>query len=84
MRQQRRRTETQVETTTLTAMEEKVVRMRHGFSAPGDLVLEQLGEGHPDTQARLMELERRALAAAGPRSSAVKRKIVSALRRRGV
>jgi DNA-directed RNA polymerase sigma subunit (sigma70/sigma32) len=83
MSKELRHTQTQVETITLSPLEEKVVRMRHGFAAPGDLILEQMGQGHPETQERLREIERRALVAAGPRHGSTKRKIVSALRSRG-
>jgi len=81
MSKQRPKTQTQVETRTLTALEEKVVRMRRGLAAPGDLVLEQVGQAHPETAAALAEMERRFLSAVGPRSNPTKRRIVSALRR---
>lgn len=47
------------------AAEEKVVRMRHGFGAPDDLVLEQVGQDNPDIAARLREIELRALEMSG-------------------
>jgi DNA-directed RNA polymerase sigma subunit (sigma70/sigma32) len=73
---------TQVETKerVLTAAEEKVVRMRHGLRAPDSLVLEQLGQDHPETAAKLAEIEQRALAAVGARSNPSKDRIVKALR----
>ena len=91
MRKQRGRTATQTqrvhETTpkaapSLTALEEKVVRIRHGYAAPADHVLEQVGQSHPDTAAQLAAMEQRLLEAVGPRSNPTKRKIVSALRRK--
>ena len=54
----------------LTAQEEKVVRMLHGLAAPGDHVLEQVGQEFPETAAKLEELERRAIEAAGAHSCA--------------
>ena len=81
----KQRTKTQTETTTqtetLSSIEEKVVRMRHGLGAPKDMPLEMQGQGHPETMAKLMEMEQRALEAVGPRSNAAKRRIVGALRR---
>ena len=68
----------------LTAQEEKVVRMLHGLAAPGDHVLEQVGQEFPDTAARLEEIERRAIEAAGPRQNPTKRKIINSLRRKGL
>ena len=47
------------------AAEEKVVRMRHGFRAPDDLELEQVGQDNPDIAARLREIELRALEMSG-------------------
>jgi hypothetical protein len=67
-------------TRTLTAQEEKIVRMRHGFRAPTDLKLEQVGQDHPDTAAMLASIEKRAIAAVGSRATPTKRKIISALR----
>ncbi len=73
---------TQVRTqTTLTPLEEKVVRMRHGYQAPNDLVLEQVGQDNPDIAARIAEIEQRALAAVGARDNTKKRKIVTTVRR---
>ncbi len=86
-------TKTTFETTTktvrektlqLTAQEEKVVRMLHGLAAPGDHVLEQVGQEFPETAARLEEIERRAIEAAGPRQNPTKRKIINSLRRKGL
>ena len=68
----------------LTAQEEKVVRMLHGLAAPGDHVLEQVGQEFPDTAAQLEEIERRAIEAAGPRQNPTKRKIINSLRRKGL
>ncbi len=68
----------------LTTQEEKVVRMLHGLAAPGDHVLEQVGQEFPETAARLEEIERRALEAAGPRQNPTKRKIINSLRRKGL
>ena len=47
------------------ATEEKVVRMRHGFRAPDDLELAQVGQDNPDIAARLREIELRALEMSG-------------------
>ena len=68
----------------LTAQEEKVVRMLHGLAAPGDHVLEQVGQEFSETAARLEEIERRAIEAAGPRQNPTKRKIINSLRRKGL
>jgi len=73
-------TERTTVTTRLTALEEKVIRMRHGLRAPGDLDLEQLGAGNPAVEAKLAEIERRVLAAAGARQNPTKSKIVDSLR----
>lgn len=67
----------------LSPLEEKVVRMRHGLAAPHDLVLEQVGQNHPQTAAALAEMEQRFLSQVGPRNNPSKRKIISALRKRG-
>jgi DNA-directed RNA polymerase sigma subunit (sigma70/sigma32) len=72
--------DTRTTTRTLTAQEEKVVRMRHGFRAPETMKLEQVGQDYPETAAMLASIERRALAAVGTRSNPTKRKIVGALR----
>lgn len=66
----------------LTPLEEKVVRMRRGLTAPGDLTLGRHGEGHPELEAQLLEMEKKVLAAVGPRSNPEKRRIVSALRKK--
>ena len=71
---------TNTKTQTMTATEEKVVRMRHGFRAPETMKLEQVGNDHPETRAMLAAIEKRALAAVGTRSTSTKSKIVSALR----
>lgn len=65
---------------TLTPLEEKVVRMRRGLRAPASLALEHASGGDPELRAKLDAIEKRALAAAGPRSTSVKRKIISTLR----
>jgi len=52
-------------TTGIEPAEEKVVRMRHGFRAPDDLVLEQVGQDNPDVAAKLREIELRALEMSG-------------------
>tara|TARA_Y100001968_G_C18725114_1_gene421930 strand:- start:190 stop:462 length:273 start_codon:yes stop_codon:yes gene_type:complete len=87
----RRKTTFTIETTQvrekklqLTAQEEKVVRMLHGLAAPGDHVLEQVGQDFPDTAARLEQIERRAIEAAGARQNPTKRKIINSLRRKGL
>ena len=69
----------------LAALEEKVVRMRQGMSAPSNLVLETLGERDPALRARLLEIERRVLQAARDRAAdqpppSTKQKIVALLR----
>jgi hypothetical protein len=74
------KTPTRVTTTTLTPLEEKVVRMRHGLRAPNTLMLGTAAEGHPEAEAALAEMEQRFLAEVGPRTNSAKRKIVSALR----
>ena len=75
---------TQVQTrTSLTPLEEKVVRMRKGLKAPPGLVLAQIGQDDPVIAAKLREIEERALAAVAARKSPAKRKIVGALRRKG-
>ena len=74
---------TQVKTeTTLTPMEEKVVRMRQGLRAPDNLILDQLGQDDPNVAAELAEIERRAIAAVGARSNPIKRNIIKSLRRK--
>lgn len=73
---------TTVHTETLTPLEEKVVRMRHGLTAPNDLVLEQVGQDDSVIAAELRDIEERAIAAVSARKSPAKSKIVSALRRK--
>ena len=73
---------TRTRTTTLTPLEEKVVRMRRGLRAPENLVLERQGAGHPEAEAMLAEIEERALKMVGARNSATKRKIVDALKKK--
>jgi len=75
-------TKTRVQTTTLTPLEEKVVRMRHGLRAPDGLLLEQVGQDDPEVAAKLAEIEQRALQAVGVRNNPTKRKIVDSLRRK--
>lgn len=70
-------------TRTLTAQEEKIVRMRHGFRAPDTLKLEQVGQDHPAAAAMIASIEKRAIGAVGaqsPAANTTKSKIVSALR----
>jgi DNA-directed RNA polymerase sigma subunit (sigma70/sigma32) len=71
---------TEVRTRTLTPLEEKIVRMRRGLTAPDDLVLEQVGQDDAEVAAQLREIEERALEAVGARKSPAKRRIVKALR----
>ena len=75
-------TAVKTQTTTLTALEEKVVRMRHGLKAPADLVLEQVGQDNAEVAAKLRAIEERAIAMVSARVSPTKRKIVSALKRK--
>lgn len=49
----------------LEALEEKVVRMRRGLAAPGDLKLDRVGQSHPATRSKLQEIEARALERSG-------------------
>ena len=58
-------TRTQVTTTVLSPLEEKVVRIRHGLRAPDGLVLEAVGQDDPEVAAKLAEIEARALATVG-------------------
>ena len=76
------RTAVRTEISTLTALEEKVVRMRHGLRAPHDLVLEQVGQENPEVAAQLKAIEERAIAAVSARMSPTKRKIVASLRKK--
>ncbi len=76
------KTAVRTETQTLTALEEKVVRMRYGLTAPKTLVLEQVGQEDDELAAKLRALEERAIAAVSARQSPVKRKIVSELKRK--
>lgn len=82
MMKKRPTTQTKVKTTTLTPLEEKVVRMRRGLSAPADMVLEQVGQTFPETAAQLAEMEQKFLTAVGPRTNPTKRRIVNALRQK--
>ena len=66
--------------TTLSSVEEKVIRMRHGLAAPDSLVLEHQGNGNPELMAKLEAMERRVMAMNGARKTSVKSRIVSALR----
>jgi hypothetical protein len=49
----------------LDASEEKVVRMRRGITVPDDMPLGRIGQTHPATRAKLMELEKRAFERSG-------------------
>jgi len=83
MMKQSKQTTTEVTTTTLTPVEEKVVRMRHGLTAPDTMKLSYHGEGDSALAEKLAEMEKRAFEAVGARTTTQKRKIVSALRRKG-
>jgi DNA-directed RNA polymerase sigma subunit (sigma70/sigma32) len=78
--QEKSKATTKVRTQTLTAIEEKVVRMRHGLRAPADHNLEAVGRENPEVWAQLEAMERRALEAVGSRGGASKRNIISKLR----
>jgi hypothetical protein len=41
----------------LPASEEKALRMLHGVGAPRTLVLERVGQDHPEARARLLDIE---------------------------
>lgn len=41
----------------LPALEEKALRMRHGLPAPRTLVLERVGQDHPEARERLLDIE---------------------------
>lgn len=41
----------------LEAVEEKALRMLHGAAAPRTLVLERVGQDHPDAREKLLSLE---------------------------
>lgn len=43
--------------TRLDAAEEKVLRMRHGVPGAGSLVLQQVGQDHPEAREKLLALE---------------------------
>jgi hypothetical protein len=73
-------TQVTTRTTTLSPAEEKVVRMRHGLRAPDDLILERLGAGNPELEAKIAEMEAKVLRAVGTRNNPVKRRIVQALK----
>lgn len=66
----------------LTSQEENVVRMRHGLTTPADHQLDSKAAGNKALMMELIEMEKRALSTVGSRSSATKRKIVNALRRK--
>ncbi|MEK7704586.1 MAG: hypothetical protein AAB426_06465 [Myxococcota bacterium] len=72
--------EVQTTTTTLTPMEEKIVRMRYGLSAPDSLRLERIGQERAEVAAELASIEERALRAVAARNTPTKRKIVQALK----
>ena len=82
MTKQRSTTKTEVRTTTLTPLEEKVVRMHHGYAAPASLKLEQVGQEFPETAEALAQMEQKFLSAVGPRSNPQKRNIIKQLRRK--
>ena len=67
--------------TYLSAMEEKVVRMRHGVIAGPDCRLERIGQDNAETQQELAAIEARALAHVMPgAASDPKSKIIARLR----
>jgi DNA-directed RNA polymerase sigma subunit (sigma70/sigma32) len=76
------RTQVKTQSTTLTPLEEKVLRMRRGLRAPDSLVLEQIGQDDPLIAEQLRAIEERAIVAVSARKSPAKRKIVKALRRK--
>ncbi len=82
MTQRNKAGRTTVRTETLTPLEEKVVRMRYGLTAPNDMVLDQVGKDDSVVAAQLRDIEEQAIAAVSARKSPAKRKIVSALRRK--
>lgn len=43
--------------TRLPALEEKALRMRHGLPATRTLVLERVGQDHPEARERLLDIE---------------------------
>lgn len=79
-------TTTTVETTGLTAEEERAIRMRFGLAGDDDLVLPDKAHGNADIMAKLKEIEARAFAATGRSpldnggTAKTKAKIVSALK----
>ena len=75
-------TQTKTRETTLTPLEEKVLRMRHGVSVPDNTPLEYPGTEDPELNAKLAEIERRAIEAVGARSNTTKRQILQSLRRK--
>ena len=82
MTKQTVRTTTQVRTETLTPLEEKVVRMRHGLGAPETLELGMQAQGNAELAAKLADMERRALAHGARVEPDAKSRIVSALRKK--
>lgn len=58
------RVSTQTETR-IEADEEKALRMHHGWAAPDDLPLEQVGQENPDLAEKLRAIELRALEMSG-------------------
>src|SRR5688572_11591419 len=70
------------ETTELSSLEEQVVRMRHGYSAPASLGLEDKAGDNEQLRSELYAMEQRAMAAVAARMSPTKRKIVSALKQK--
>lgn len=75
----------------LTAEEERVLRLRNGLGSPARTPLARVGQEHPEAKARIAEIELRAFQAMGhvyglgqaaPKASKTKDKIVRALRRK--
>jgi len=75
-----RQSQVQTTTTTLSPLEEKVLRMRHGLGAPDSLRLERVGQDNPEVAAELAAIEERAMRMVGARQSPAKRKIIQALK----
>jgi len=57
----------------LPAVEEKALRMRHGVGAPRTLVLERVGQDHPDAREKLLSIELELLRQWRQRQSATQR-----------
>jgi hypothetical protein len=54
----------------LSAAEEKALRMRYGAGSPGSLVLERVGQNHPEARERLLGIELELLRQAKARQAA--------------